>query len=263
MTVFSTESLDVSCEFRFENWAVIERVYDCKVIHINIISPSQTIEKVHGVHHAKKSDKSVMALNIFGQSCHYFPDGIHDVFGNLEGLLIAYCGLKSISSSDLKPFTLLQVLFLPNNDIVVLEKDLFKFNYRLKAVVLSNNRIKHIAFEILTPMKQLTKIFLYKNHCIDNWAVNPNQIQDLVTEMIERCPPEVKKLPKVKSEIMMKFDEVDLKISKLQNEMRSKYEALNQQLELLETLLLSFNKKLDQLSPLMTTDVPYETSTSS
>jgi hypothetical protein len=128
----SCYAVEIQCEFRFENWAVIDKVYECKFLDVEITSKNTTVDIVNGDHLKGNNDKSVRALHIFGQKCFYFPNNVRSFFGNLEGLLIAYCGLKRISNSDLQQFPKLQILLMPNNQIEVLEKDLFKYNIQLK-----------------------------------------------------------------------------------------------------------------------------------
>lgn len=231
-------AIEVSYEFRYENWAVIERAYECKVHNLMIKSQNQTLTNVYGKHSSGKNNKSVIGLHILGQICYFVPKRINETFGNLEGLLIAHCGLKKVSSSDMQQFPKLQVLFMPNNDLEVLERDLFKHNQYLKAIVMNNNKIKHVGHEILTPLKYLTKIYFYKNHCIDTVAVNPNQMEELIIELIDHCPPVAKVIPKVKSETQLKFEEIDARISNLEERMIEKFDVLTQQFARFEELLL-------------------------
>lgn len=238
-TFVSCYAVNVQCDFKFENWAVIERVYECKLHDLEITLKNQTIGRVSGDHAKDNNHNTVHALHIFGQKCFYFPQNFRNFFGNLEGLLIAYCGLKRISNTELQQFPKLQILLMPNNHLEVLEKDLFKFNPRIKALVLNHNKIKHIAHGILSPMKSLAKIFLYKNYCIDNVAVNPIQMDELVTEMIEHCPPERIQVhqPVPKTETQLKFEEIEGKMMELEKKMMKKFDILFQQLKTIEKLL--------------------------
>lgn len=239
----SFHAVDVSFEYRYENWAVIDRAYECKVHNLILKSANQTLTNVHGKHSSGKNNNSVIALHILGQICHYVPL-VQSTFRNLEGLLIAHCGLKKVTSVDMQQFPNLQVLFMPHNDLEVLERDLFKFNQYLKAIVLNHNKIKHVAHEILTPMKYLTKIYLYKNSCIDSVAVNPNQMVELITDLIDHCPPVAKIIPKVKSETQLKFEEIDERISSLESRMVDKFDVLTLQLTRFEKLILSQNQQV-------------------
>lgn len=236
-------AVDLKCEFRYEVWAVIDRVYECKCHPLEVKTPNQTIGKVLGTYASGKNHKSVVALHIFGQTCHYIPDRIQSVFSDLEGLLIAYSGLKRILVSDLKPFAKLQVLFLPNNDLEVLGNDLFMFNPQLKAIVLNHNKIKHVSHDILLPLKHLSKMYLYKNDCVDSVAVNPLQMQDLVIELIDHCPPVTNSANAQKSEIQVRFGDIDAKMKELERKVLSKFDVLIQKMERVEKLILSQNKK--------------------
>lgn len=232
-------ALNVQCDFKFENWAVIERVYECKIHDLEITSRNKTVGKVSGDHVKGNNFKNVLALHMFGQKCFYFPHNFGNYFSNLKGLLVAYCGLKRISHSDLKEFSKLQILLMPNNHIEVLEKDLFKYNPQLKAIVLNHNKIKHIAYDVLSPLRSLTKIFLYKNVCIDSVGLNSMQMVELVAEMNEHCPPEKIKIiaPVTKSETQLKFEEIEGKMKELEIKMLKKFDNLFGQMKKLEQLL--------------------------
>lgn len=232
-------AFNVLCDFKFENWAVIERVYECKIHDLEITSRNKTVGRVSGDHVKGNNFQNVLALHLFGQKCFYFPHNFGNFFSNLKGLLVAYCGLKRISSSDLKEFSKLQILLMPNNHIEVLEKDLFKFNPQLKAIVLNHNKIKHIAFDVLSPLRSLTKIFLYKNVCIDSVGLNSMQMVELVAEMVEHCPPEKVKIipPVTKSETQLKFEEIEGKIKNLEKKMVKQFDTLLEQMRKLEHLL--------------------------
>lgn len=241
-----SSTLCASCEYRFETWAVIERVYECKVNNLNVTKPHQEIALVHGRHSAGKNINSVKGLHIISQTCHYFPVKIGIDWDNLEGILIAYSGLKKIFKSDMQNLTKLQVLLLPNNHLEVLEKDLFLHNTELRAIVMHQNRIKHVAHNILSPLRYLTKIYLYKNDCIDDVGLNPTQMEELRQDLIKQCPPYESIKPIMKSEVHMKFEEIDGKITNLESEMLRQFHTLTQQLKTVEDLLKTFNEQKEK-----------------
>ncbi|KAL7011208.1 hypothetical protein ACKWTF_014159 [Chironomus riparius] len=106
---------------------------------------------------------------------HYFPIGIEKFITNLKGLRITNSGLLEISSNNLEPFTNLTVLDLKRNKIEILERNLFKFNQKLKFVDLDENVIKIIdptAFNGLNSL-ELPK---FGEHQCNNGKINLNNL---------------------------------------------------------------------------------------
>lgn len=82
------------------------------------------------------------------------------------------CKLKQIRKSDLEPFVKLVRLQLDNNDIDMLEEDLFVYNSNLAFVSLDNNKIFLISANIFDNLVKLVHLSLKANNCVDLIAVN-------------------------------------------------------------------------------------------
>ena len=74
--------------------------------------------------------------------------------------------MKEIIQNDLKVFPELLYLNLGNNDIQVLEQDLFKYNPKLYQVILTKNDIASIHPNILDDLTNLSKFDVTINSCI-------------------------------------------------------------------------------------------------
>lgn len=246
--LLSCEAVDIKCEFKYHNWAIIDRVYQCNVTSLEITAENHTISNVLGAHDKGKSNHHVLGFHIFGKKCFYFPDNIHKIFTNLEGIVIGFGGLKHISNTDLKKHPRLQILMLPNNEIEVLEKDLFKFNPLLKAFVVNHNKIKHIDPKLFS-MKTLSKIFLYKNTCIDSVAVSKEQKEELEAAVKENCPPkvEITDQPVVVTETHLRFELIEGKITELEKNVLKKFDVLFKQLKSIEkTMVVKHEKDVEK-----------------
>jgi hypothetical protein len=231
---------EIKCDYRYHNWAIIDRVYQCNVTSLEITSENQTISKLVGNHEKGKDATDVLGLYIFGKKCFYFPENVHKFFTNLEGIVIGFAGLKRISNKDLRKTPKLQILMLPNNEIEVLEKDLFEFNPHLKAFVVNHNKIKHIEPGLFS-IKILSKIFLYKNTCIDSVAVSKEQKLELEAAVLEFCPPKKEKIiqPIVKSESQLMFERMEGRIAELEDVVVKRFDMLFKQLENIEKTVMT------------------------
>lgn len=125
--------------------------------------------------------------------CRFIPNGITNYFRNLTILVVAQTGLKSITKEDLKPFRYLRGLYLDKNELEVLEEDLFENNPKIQEVNFSENFIKHIAFNILEPLKNLKRADFFKNPCIDIGASDCEQVEILKCVLKEKFEPRSKK----------------------------------------------------------------------
>lgn len=86
--------------------------------------------------------------------------------------MIAYSSLKIITQGDLKPLTNLENLHIDNNQLEMLDKDLFLSNPAIQIINLSQNKIKLVALDVLEPLAQLKHLSMLENICIDRSSEN-------------------------------------------------------------------------------------------
>jgi len=157
--------------------------YFCDVKNLNITTRNV---KIDGLLINYTKGHVIRGLEIIHRTCHYFPKGIENVFGNLLIIEISNSNLKQITKSDLQPFTELIELDLKSNDLEVIEKDLFMYNKKLNEVWFDHNKLKHIdnmAFE----STQLKFAFFENNPCISMDADTEKQITTLKREIAQSC----------------------------------------------------------------------------
>ncbi|XP_070501803.1 GATA zinc finger domain-containing protein 14-like [Chironomus tepperi] len=137
---------------------------------------------------------SINSLITYNNTIHYIPRGISDFFKNLKLLAILNSNLKEIRQIDLKGFPELRGLWLPYNDIEVIEWHLFDFNPKLTEIILMDNRIKIINVNAFQGVKHLEQLDLLRNVCVDAAAYDVNDTKLLIDDMRESCETEVKNL---------------------------------------------------------------------
>lgn len=134
--------------------------------------------------------------------CRFIPSGITNYFRNLTVLVIAQTGLKSVSRSDLQPFRYLKGIYLDKNELEVLDEDLFVHNTKIQEINFSENLLKHIAFNLLEPLKNLKRADFFKNPCIDIGASDHKQLDILKDLLREKFEPRSKKLQSENDEVL-------------------------------------------------------------
>jgi Leucine-rich repeat (LRR) protein len=145
--------------------------------------------------------EEVKGFHIYNSlSCVYIPFGIHEFFKNLEILTVNFCSLKVVTKEDLKPLHQLRGLYLQNNRLESLGTDLFVHNPLIEEINLNDNNLKHIASDIWLPLKNLRKLEILRNFCIDETAIKSTEVEILMKNVREKCPSKiVTHLPEVES----------------------------------------------------------------
>lgn len=147
--------MKLDCEFKTAPWDVNGEKqfnYTCTVDTAEINSRGIKIEVINGEHETGKTDQDVEFLVIHDANVKFFPHGIKLIFPNLKYLEINSCGLKEISSEDLKGFEELESLYLPNNNLIALPENLLKSMKNLREVNFAGNKIKRVNPKLLKPV---------------------------------------------------------------------------------------------------------------
>jgi hypothetical protein len=209
------------CKFQRNTWTPFGRLYECLLQNVEIGSRSESLRQVKTFgntdddYESCSSDSDefdeeddgycyeVKSFYIYQSPLtRFIPMGITNYFRNLTVLVIAQTGLKSVTKSDLKPFKSLKGLYLDKNELDVLESDLFENNLKLQEINFSENLLKHIAFDILEPLKNLYRADFFSNPCIDFGAGNTREIQTLKRIFQDKFEPKPKKFQSESEEIL-------------------------------------------------------------
>lgn len=156
---------------------------------MTISTPHKNIASVGN--HFTNTDE-VKSFHIYDSPhCLYIPFGIEKFFANIEVLTVQFCGLKIVTKEDLKPLRHLRGLYLQNNEIEILGNDLFKHNPEIQEINLCDNKLKNVAVGVFEPLKNLQKVEILRNLCIDLSAIKSNEVEILIRNVKEKCPPKV------------------------------------------------------------------------
>lgn len=123
---------------------------------------------------------------MFNSEIISFPFGIDKYFPDLTILRIKHCKLRKVTAENLRGFTYLTYLELSNNNLIILEANLFKYNSKLKEIHLQFNFISFIDPNAFNGLKSLQKVDLSdNNNCyprleviIGNAEIAMKKIQD-------------------------------------------------------------------------------------
>jgi len=187
----AAQSASFECKFLNYDWGTIGIVYMCNVPNaVNITSlDAAQIDSISGTHLAGYNNDNVEAIDVYQQAqLNYFPRGLNNFFKNLKVINIFNSGLKEIHQSDLKDFPKLMNLFLPANNLEIIEENLFEFNPNLKWINLNSNKISHIDPTVFDNLTKLSRLYLGTNSCISMLAIdNSTVLQNVITTAQANC----------------------------------------------------------------------------
>ncbi|KAL7012430.1 hypothetical protein ACKWTF_014848 [Chironomus riparius] len=136
--------------------------------------------------------------------------------------------MTEIHKEELAQFPSLKRLYLSNNELQVIEPDLFKFNQKLELIFFDNCKIKSVARNVFDKLDSLTYLGFNNNPCYSGHVENNRgQALDLAAKIYENCGSSMATFSGYGSEsCVAKNDFGDFRV-----EVRRKFEELSKKLE--------------------------------
>lgn len=140
-----------------------------------------------GEHQDGKSNDDVHHFSSSGKALNKFPRNLEKIFKNLDSIEINAAKISTLENKDLMAFKgQLKWLNFTDNNIEVIEANLFEFNPNLEKINLDGNQIKFVgngAFDNLHNLSSLE----FKNPCYSGSASNHSEVVKLITEIKNNC----------------------------------------------------------------------------
>lgn len=151
-------------------------------------SENTTVTSVSGNHRFFKDNNNIFALWFLDKEMYFLPQGLTKFFRHIAGIVINRCKLKEIHQNDLAPFYKLRELYLIQNDIEVLEENLFQFNKRLELLWLDGNKIKKIDANIFDGLEKLQYLNFREKFCtLKKVLYDREGVEKIVEQMKKKC----------------------------------------------------------------------------
>lgn len=193
LSALCATAVNVECKYSSNyDWTIVGKIYYCEVQsdpEITSIALAK-ITSVSGAHEQGKNNDKVEGFEIAGKTVNYFPHGIEKFFKNLKLVRIASSHLKQISQADLKVFPKLENVDFYDNDIEVLDNELFKFNPKLKIIFVYNNKISKIHSNTFDNLNYLSNLYVSFNKCtggIYDVADSISEVQEVIQQLKTQC----------------------------------------------------------------------------
>jgi hypothetical protein len=186
------DALKLNCEYQLVTWAFNPNSYTCKAT-VLFLGHERNVQEVSKNHLAGKTNNDVKGLLIVRQiSVDFIPQNLNSFFPNIKLISLHECGLKTISSFELKQFgSNLEVFATYENFIEQIDHNLFEFNPAIVFVTFRGNRIRHIGYDAFEMTPLLASLELTNNFCISKSITNATAIRDFKFELALKCPPTV------------------------------------------------------------------------
>ncbi|KAL7011199.1 hypothetical protein ACKWTF_014151 [Chironomus riparius] len=219
----NTEVINVDCDYKAGNFGDYISVPYCYIIgnvkvhnnnsEILISNPQQNVE----------------AVLINQKETFFIPNGINNFYPNLRLLIVVLSSLKKIFLKNFENFPDLEYLNLNYNQIEMLEENLFKFNHKLKFILISDNKIKLIDPSAFNGLINLKHLNLDDNLKFNATATGQSAIKVLIRSIVDQFwieVMEVVKLTVLDVDILMTDEQVYV-LSKIKKKFDGQFSTAN------------------------------------
>ncbi|XP_070509762.1 uncharacterized protein [Chironomus tepperi] len=188
---YYTKSSHLECSYMSWTYDAVGNIYICSILNdLNILSiESAFIKTAIGDLSSSKSNDQVLGITETFNQIHFFPRGLNNVFKRLKLIEFKDCGLLEIHKTDLMPLTRLEYLNLDNNEIQVIEDELFDLNPSMRYISFKNNKIFEVHPEVFDHLTKLRYLIMERNRCINMYANDsPSQVKQVIQKIQQSCP---------------------------------------------------------------------------
>lgn len=226
LNLLCISGFNLQCDYVTNIWLHKVTGKTCLTKNVEITAPNQTVTSINGETFPIKFVKMIL---FYQQTVNFVPNGIEKFFPALTAISFSQSKLKAIGKSDIRPFNNLRILYIANNEVEQLSDDLFEFNTELQAFVATNNSLKSIGSNILTPLAKLEYVDLRGNVCINEAAESASQISKISQHFIKNCSISNQLEPKTPTitcqsdvtELKQQNDQLTLRVKSLEAELIS------------------------------------------
>lgn len=178
------DAIVIRCTTQKNRWTNLGDIDECIVYYLKCQDYDDTIT------HVNIEARNILSFYIReSDDLYYIPSGIADHFVNLKVLVVAFTGLKALRQSDFKPLQNLENIYLDNNKLEFIEKDIFAYNPKIRFINLESNKIKSVAINVFEPLMRLQQLNFSGNICHQGKAESPAEVEILKKNIYEKCAP--------------------------------------------------------------------------
>lgn len=221
----TANAITLQCQFHDSNWG-----YKCTDTLLAITSRNnRALTEVEGEHIKGRNAEDVLAFAAFKRQIFYMPRELGESFSSLKYISIKSCGLRELTCGDLEQFgERLTYLWLCNNEIEFIDKNLFKNNPNLAILNLIGNKIKFVEPGAITELAFPHSIYFGNNPCFSgSISYDEEGLPDFVAEIESKCTfrfsllGQFLKLKDENENFVKENEDLNLKLKKALNEVEN------------------------------------------
>lgn len=186
-TISASSSLYLECTYSMRTHWTVPNIYTCTARIIAVGDP-RIVTDVSRNHLAGRNNSDVRGLSFRNQGITELPTNIAEFFPNVEAIDTTNT-LERITREDLEVFPRLRELHLNNNNVRIIETNLFAGNPNMSAISFISNPVAHVAHGVFDNLTQLTQLRFDAVACHSQAAVNRAGVLNLIGRLAVMCPP--------------------------------------------------------------------------
>lgn len=195
--VTSAHSIRVGCRYSYYTFVgtVIENEPTCNVISLDFSDNSTHFTSANGTW------EQIMRTRIiyFGWThftrCQqlnltFIPQGISSVFPNMIGLTFDNCPILNLIGTELNEYRNLEFWSWTNTQLENgrIPGNFFSLSPKLRMVDFWRSGVMHVGNGLLDNLNDLQNLMFQNNICINQAAMNPTAVREMIPELMRRCP---------------------------------------------------------------------------
>lgn len=183
----SSSSVILDCEYSLEWWPKVDLKYSC-VSTLSEVSTIQRVTGVNGNHESDRNNSHVQSIEF--QDCTgstYIPQNMLNFFPNLIGIRLINCGILILSGNELSEHQNLQLFAVESTKLERIPGNFFEPTPQITVIGFADNNLKHVGFNLLKSLNNLSWVSFYNNDCINQTATSLNEIPSLITNLATNC----------------------------------------------------------------------------
>lgn len=247
--ILAADAKGLNCKFEdLKEPFLPTNTYHCKIVQnpsIKSLDDAQNITII-GTHLSIRNHDAVKSFLMTDSSyqMHYLPRGLNTIFQHLISIRINDAHLKELTTDDLAPFTKLVVLDLHNNDLEILEENVFKYNTEMLVICLVTNKIIHVGTNVFDHLSKLVTLGLSSNKCISSSETTVNSMKVLINNVYLKCA----NASVLNTKFIMNEEELEnVELNKTNNVLRDQVKKLEVR-KLLQFELNNANRTIEEIN---------------
>ena len=197
--IAAANSIELNCFFTaFGAWHFGNR-YTCWVTSVDLSTNNNN--EVHSItyssHYTNRTHDDVEGIQFLpfdfwpstcmSENMNFIPQGITKFFPNLKEITLNLCPVETLDGEQLRGYPKLEFLSIVRSNVSRVPENFIRYASGLRMLSLGSNQIAHVEEGFLRDLPRLEKVGFANNTCIDQEALNSEEMVDLIDNLRKNC----------------------------------------------------------------------------